>query len=402
MWWRSRAFRAVAGLVPVALLARGTDKLLRLEQFKPLPDDRLPPVSLVIVARDEAATIGPALASILELDYPDLEVIFVDDRSSDGTAALVRQIGQSCPGGDRLQLIENRELPEGWIGKVHAQHLGVRHSRHPLVLLTDADVVFCPEALRLAVTAQQVLAADHLAVLPAVESRGFWEPVLITWLALLFLVIFRPASLHRSRHRFIGVGAFGLFRREALEAAGWLEPLRMQVIDDGFLGLMVKARGGRQFALMGQDQLRLRWFDGLSGLVKGLEKNAYAASGYSLPLALLAGLGAASPFLALLGLAWLASPGWALLAYAVMTGCAYQATRAYRSSGWGALGLPLAGLVFAYTILRSAILTERRGAVIWRGTRYEVHCLRQAHKQFLVRELSLLRKRPRQPEGPRD
>jgi hypothetical protein len=392
--WKTRAALTLAGLLPVTLLAGEKNGLLRLEHFEPLPDHRLPAVSLVIVGRDEARTIGPALSSVLGLDYPELEVIFVDDRSSDGTAQVVRQVQQSSAGGSRLTLIENRELPDGWLGKVHAQHLGVRASRHPLVLLTDADVVFEPSALRLAVSAQQVLHADHLAVLPAVEARGFWESVLVAWLALLFLALVRPASLHRSRHRFLGVGAFALLRREVLEQVGWLEPLRLQVIDDGFLGLMVKARGGRQLALMGQGQLRLRWFEGLGGLVRGLEKNAYAASGYSLPLALLGALGAAAPLFILLTLAALCcSHFWVLAAYLLFSMAAWQASQAYQTPGWAALGMPLAGLLMAYTILRSAFLCERRGAVTWRGTRYELTRLRQAQQQFFRQELARLRAR---------
>ena len=379
------------GLLAVCGLALETRRLLRLQQFEPLPDERLPALSIVVAARDEAGTVGPAVASLLALDYPDLEIVFVDDRSQDGTAQAVRETAASHPGAARLKLIENRELPEGWLGKVHALHLGVKSARGGLILLTDADVVFAPDALKRAVSAQQILAADHLAVLPYVEGRGFWEPSLVTFLAAIFLVGFRPASLHRSHYRFIGVGAFTLLTRSMLEQVGWLEPLRFQVIDDGFLGMMVKARRGRQFALMGHEQMSLRWFDGLSGLVLGLEKNAYAATGYRLSVSALGALGTSAPLWLPILLGCLRGSGWGVAFYLLMSTAGLFVARATRVAPWTAFTLPLAGTVYAFALLRSAWLTERRGAVVWRNTAYSLEYLRSEHHAFFRREWERLR-----------
>lgn len=348
---------------------------------------------MVVAARDEADTVAPAVSSLLDLDYPHLEVVFVDDRSGDGTAEIVRRVARQHHQGYRLRLIENTELPDGWLGKVHALHLGVRASQHDLVLLTDADVVFAPEALQRAVTAQQVLGADHLAVLPKVEAKGFWEPSLVAFLASIFMVVFRPASLHRSRYRFLGVGAFTLLTRSMLGQVEWLEPLRFQVIDDGFLGMMVKARGGRQFVLMGQEQMSLRWFHGLRGLVRGLEKNSYAATGYSLGVAGLAALATSSPLWLPLLVAWSAGTAWGLLLYALISCAGLLVARASRVAPWAAFAIPLAGAVYAFTLLRSAWLAERRGAIVWRGTPYPLARLRESHHSFLRTEWRKLRAR---------
>lgn len=371
---------------------RETKSFLRLEQFSPLPDERLPPLSLVVAARDEGQTIGPALRSLLDLDYPELEVILIDDRSSDDTAEVARSIQEMHPRGDRLRLIENRELPEGWLGKVHAQHLGVMAARHPLILLTDADVVYSPQALKRAVTAQQVLAADHIAVLPHLQTRGFWEPAIAAYLETLALMLLRPSSLHRSRYRCVGVGAFGLFTRDVLAQVGNLEPLRLQVIDDGFLGLMVKARKGRQFALSGQQDLSLRWFSGLSGFLKGLEKNAYAAVGYRPLLALLAALGVSAPFWGLM-LLTICCPGWGVAVYFLLALVGLVVGRAQQAPAWSALTFPLASLVVATAFLRSAFLAERRQAVVWRDTSYSLRQLRQAQREFMKAEIALLQRR---------
>lgn len=381
------------GLASVTLFhtRKETQGLLCLKHFPPLPDDQLPPLSLVVAARDEGETIGPALRSILGLDYPELEVILVNDRSSDDTADIARSIQEEHPHGDRLRLLDNRELPEGWLGKVHAQHLGVKAARHPLILLTDADVVFSPQALKRAVTAQQTLAADHIAVLPHLQTRGFWEPAIGLYLETLALTLLRPSSLHRSRYRCVGVGAFGLFPREVLKELGKLEPVRLQVIDDGFLGLMVKARGGRQFALSGQNELSLRWFSGLSGFLKGIEKNAYAAVGYGLPLALLVSLGVSTPFWGLL-LLLVISPGWAAALYALICLVGLLVGRVRQAPVWSALTFPLASLAVATAFLRSAYLTERRQAVVWRDTSYSLPLLRKAQREFVKTEFARLRR----------
>ncbi len=382
------------GLASAALFhaLHETKSLLRLEHFPPLPDERLPPLSLVVAARDEGQTIGTALRSILDLDYPVLEVIVIDDRSSDDTAEVARSIQEMHPRGDRLRFIENRELPEGWLGKVHAQHLGVMAARHPLILLTDADVVFSPQALKRAVTAQQVLAADHLAVLPHLRTRGFWEPAITAYLEALVVTLFRPSSLHRSRYRCVGVGAFGLFTRDILARVRYLEPLRLQVIDDGFLGLMVKARKGRQFVLSGQEDLSLRWFSGLTGFLKGLEKNAYAAVGYRPLLALLAALGISAPFWAPILLS-ISSPEWGLAVYGLLVLVGFVVGRAQQSPAWSALTFPLASLAVAAAFLRSAYLAERRQAVVWRDTSYSLRQLQQAQQEFVKCEFTRLRRR---------
>lgn len=389
-------------LIAIALVAaaaafhilRESSRLLRLEHFTPLPDERLPALSLVVAARDEEHAIGPALNSILELDYPDLEIILVDDRSTDRTAEIARAVQNAHPRGDRLRLIENRELPSGWLGKVHAQHLGARAASHPLILLTDADVLFSRQALRRAVTAQQVLGADHLAVLPRLITQSFWESTVGAYLECLVLTLFRPSSLHRSRYRFIGVGAFALLTRDTLSQVDWLKPVRLQVIDDGSLGLMVKARRGRQFVLLGQQDLALRWFSGLTGFLKGIEKNAYAAVGYNRRLALATALALTAPCWALL---WLSSVClcWGLAAYGLMTLLGLLAGRGQKRPVWTAFTLPLGGFVVAWAFLRSAALTEKRQAVVWRDTVYSLTQLRTAQRRFMASEIARLRGRTR-------
>jgi glycosyltransferase involved in cell wall biosynthesis len=359
---------------------------LTLDGFLALPEDRLPGLSIVVAARDERESLAAALISLLDQDYPDFEVILVDDRSTDGTSEIADQVKRAHPRADRLTVIHNRELPTGWLGKVHALHLGTRASRHPLVLLTDADITFSQDALRRAVTAQQVLGADHLAIAPRFEVSGFWEPVLVAYFFILFTARYQPSAVHRSKTKFVGVGAFNLVTRSMLERMEWLRPLRLQVVDDLHLGRMVKARGGRQFALLGQRALSVRWFRGLNGVVKGLEKNAYAGLNYNLPFAVAASLVAACPFWSIFLIAWQASLGWAAAWYLFQVLVGGVACKAAGLPLWSGLAFPMASLVLAYTMLRSTWLAESRQEIVWRDTRYPLDDLRRAHHEFVANE----------------
>lgn len=372
------------GLLGAGLYEARRGMSLRL--FPPLPDDRLPGLSIVVAARDEAASIGSALSSLLDQDYPELEVILVDDRSTDGTSQIADEVKSTHPQAHRLTVIHNRELPEGWLGKVHALHLGVKATQHPLVLLTDADIHYSPDALRRAVTAQQVLGADHLAVAPRFEVTGFWEPVLVAYFFVLFSARYQPSTVHRKKKKFVGVGAFNLLTRPTLERLKWLEPLRLQVVDDLFLGRMAKARGARQFALLGQEAMSVHWFHGLRGVVTGLEKNAYAGLNYNLPFAVAASLFSALPFWSILLLAAQVGPAWALAWYVFQVLVGTLAARATGVPAWSGVAFPAAGLILAFTMLRSTWLAERRGAIIWRDTRYPLAQLRHAHRRFVSRE----------------
>ena len=376
-------------LTPIGVLVAGLREArqgMSLSLFEPLPQERLPALSIVVAAKDEAQRIELALGSLLNLDYPEFEVIFVDDRSQDGTREIAQRLLREHPRRERLTVIANHELPEGWLGKVHALHLGVKTARHPLVLLTDADVTYSPLALQRAVTAQQVLGADHLTLAPRFEVSGFWEPVLVAYFFVLFMARFQPSTVHRKKERFVGVGAFNLLTRGCLERLEYLEPLKLQVVDDIHLGRMVKARCGRQFALLGQNELSVHWFSGFRGVIRGLEKNAYAGLNYHLPTAIGAAIFSAAPFWTTLLLFWKAGWGWALAWYLFGVALGTLAAIGTGVGAWTGAAFPIAGLVLAYTMLRSAILAEVRQAIVWRGTRYSLRALRQAHQDFIARE----------------
>jgi hypothetical protein len=243
------------------------------------------------------------MGSLLAQDYPALEVVAVDDRSRDGTGEILDRLAARAPA---LRVVHVAELPEGWLGKNHACHLGFRATRGALVLFTDGDVSFAPGALRAAAAYLLAHRLGHLVALPRLETGGGLERAFVSAFAALIGYLFRVADLRRpGTEAFVGVGAFNLVRREGYLAAGGHERLRLEVADDVKLGLLLRRSGVAQGAADGGGRVRVRWQAGLLASLGGLVKNAFAGLEYRWDLtlglcALLALLGA-GPLAALLG-----------------------------------------------------------------------------------------------------
>lgn len=342
------------------------------------PDDRDPPmVSVIVPSRDEAAAVEDGLRSLLSIDYPNYEVIAVDDRSTDGTGEIMERIAGTDP---RCRVLHITELPPGWLGKNHANMEAARHARGDYLLFTDGDVVFRPAVLRHAVRFMRDHGLDHLALFPETPSSGFWQSVLMNRFVVLLTAWTRHplARFRRLRRAYIGIGAFNLVRRSAYEAIGTHERLRMEVADDVMLGKLVKQAGFAQDVLEGRPLASVRWQTGMRGLIRGLEKNAFAGVRYSLFMATLAVLAmlflaVVPPLLAVTGPARLPCAVLCLL----MLATAAAAARLTRASLLSALLYPVGNILFAYVIARSTYVTLRDGGVTWRDTFYPLAELRK-------------------------
>lgn len=335
-----------------------------------------PPLSVIIPSRNEAKSLPRSVPSVVGQTYPSLEVILLDDRSTDGTGQVIQALTRIY---SRLRAVQITTLPEGWLGKTHALWVGSEQARGDWLLFTDADVVFHPQCLEAAISHAETHRLDHLVAIPRVETVGFWETILVSGFGLLFGLALRPWQASNPRSSaYIGIGAFNLIRRSAYQAIGTHRALANAVVDDLELGRRVKQAALRQAAVRGEDLLRVRWQVGLSGVVSGLEKNAFAGVGYSLVRATamcmtMAALGI-FPFVG--GIVGPARGLWAAGALAV---CVLQAAHA-RQSGlpvWSALFHPVATAVLIYAVARSTLLALCRGSVEWRGTSYPLASLRR-------------------------
>ncbi len=369
-----------------------------------------PAVALVVAARDEAGTPQAAAAltaaarSWRSLDLPDLEIVVVDDRSSDATGDLLRAALADEP---RARLLRVERLPEGWLGKVHAQHLGVGATRAPWVLLTDADVRLHPRSVSVALGAAERWEADHLALLPRFLAGGWLLRAFVVGFALLLTVLVRPweASDPRSP-RTLGVGAFGLYRRAALERAGGLEAVRARPDDDLALAQTVKAAGGRSVVAFAPDLVEVDWYPSLRAALRGLEKNAFSGVGYRPGLLALAVIGLlathVAPFaLALVGPEAARLPAWGVVA--IVWGVYAVHGRWARHSGWLGLAHPLTVTLLVGALLRSAGRALLTGHVRWRGNRYPLAWLRANARADAARDAAAARARhaqaPRQRQA---
>lgn len=351
---------------------------IHLDQVSADGPEPLPRVSVIVAALNEQEAVEGAMRSLLAMDYPDLEIIAVDDRSTDRTGAIL----DGLAGEDaRLRVVHVRELQAGWLGKNHALHLGSRQATGTYILFTDADVHFELTALRRAVRHAATRNLDHLVVLPEMLLHGFWEKLTVTFFGTMYLIKTRAGRVLDPRSRaYVGVGAFNLVRAEAYRRVGGHASLRMEVIDDLKLGQRMKMSGGRQECGVSGGLIRVRWAAGLGGIIQGLEKNAFAGMEFSFT-AVLTGVPAMLlmttwPVLGLFLGPW----GPRLLcagALACMVWKAGMARPTPRISPLYGLGFPVASSLFAYTIVRSMLRTYRQGGIVWRGTFYPLAELRK-------------------------
>lgn len=369
----------LAVVVPFAMLVRNRGAIPTLPVD--LEPATLPRLSVVVPARDEAATIGRAIGSVIEQDYPDLEVIVVDDRSRDATGEIVRELATRDV---RVRAVRVDELPAGWLGKNHALWRGAELARGEWLLFTDADVVFARGALRRAMSYAIAQRLDHLTLAPRLVARRVLLRAFVAFFAYSFIALWRAYLANDPKSaQGVGIGAFNLVRREAYERIGTMRALSLRPDDDIRLGRRLRGFGFRQRVLNGKELLSVEWYPSLHAAISGLEKSMYSSLEYrfiaawGVPLYLVATM--IWPFAGILVLGGIDR---VLLAIAVAC-LAVGLLETYRQAMGPltpsaivlALLLPFSAACFAYAILRSALLAETRG-VRWRGTTYPLALLR--------------------------
>jgi chlorobactene glucosyltransferase len=350
----------------------------RLGSRSGLPASIRPRVSVVIPARNEERGIEEAVFSQLGQEYPDLEVVVVDDRSSDGTRGVLERIARH---DGRLRVVSGVEPPPGWLGKPHALAEGSARATGDLLLFADADVRYDPRTLREAVALLEEGNLDFLALLPGFEMRGFWENVLMPYVPIAYY--FGLGFLANSdRHRWIaaGGGAGNLVRRSAYEAVGGHAAIRDSVIDDVRLAMTVKRAGFRCRMARADDRVRVRMYRGFREIFDGFTKNVSFVFGGWFGLVFLVGtlltvvaslapVGAIAA--ALLGAPVPAAAVWlAAVAFGLTVGLRTLLGAYLGWPFWGAFTQPLMAAVWTGIVARSLYRRFVRGEVLWRGRRY--------------------------------
>jgi len=380
MWiyWILGILAFAVGFVNTAARWRNKRQTPALGGIPMLPAASLPRLTIVVPALDEERSAESAMRTLMALDYPDYEILAVNDRSSDRTGEILDRLAAEGP---RLRVIHIRELPAGWLGKSHAMHVGSQQASGEWILFTDADVHFEPTALPRAISFAIDARADHVVVMPEVISTGFMETAFLGLFWTLFSFKWKPqrvADPHRKDY--VGVGAFNLVRAEAYRKAGGHAAMPMEVLDDVKLGKVMKTSGARQVCLLGGSLVRVRWIEGIRGAVQGLTKNMFAALGFNPAVALLLSvltlIVGVWPVIGLLvgplGARLLCAAAIACMVWSTGGGAQVTGLKAYH-----ALAYPLADLILVYIVFRSMLLTYRQGGIVWRGTHYPLSELRK-------------------------
>jgi glycosyltransferase involved in cell wall biosynthesis len=347
-------------------VAWGLVRLPWLKDFSPLADLECPRISLIFAGRDEEEKLPAALATLAAIDYPNLEIIAVDDRSQDSTGRILDEFARSH---ERFRAVHVTNLPLGWLGKPHALQAAYQASTGEWLLFTDADVRFAPDALRRAIAVVRSKKLDHLTLFGDVEMVGFWETVVITFFGLAFHIASDPYRVSNPHSRaYVGIGAFQLISRSAYEACGTHRRLAMEVVDDMKLGKLVKQAGLRSSVGVAQEAVVVRWHAGIGNLIRGVTKNFFAALGYSLPFVVVAICGMlltnVAPFVGVIfGRGWVRI--FSLVAVVIAIGFHVGVDIAMRVSPFYALTHPLGALLFSYMLARSTVVTLLNGGVTW-------------------------------------
>ncbi|HEX8438634.1 glycosyltransferase family 2 protein [Archangium sp.] len=340
---------------------------------------RWPRVSLVIPACNEADTLEAAVASRLAQDYPELEVVLVDDRSTDGTSALVDRLAAS---DSRVKAVHLTHLPEGWLGKLHALHRGAEAATGEWLLFTDADVHFTPDTVRRSISLCAARGWDFLCVLFHLRPTSF---PLDTVTSTLMRLVGTAGRLHQvadpQSSASMGAGVFNLIHRDLLARTPGFEWLKLEIADDWALGQMAKRAGGRCGVAHALEHVSVELYPSLGAMARGSEKNGYAVMGHFSNTRLIFScllflLIETAPLLALAPV-W---PGWlrvlGLVGTALALAMCALASRTFRRPLLATLAFPVGTLLYVAVMLRSGWLGWRRGGIVWRGTLYPTEMLR--------------------------
>ncbi|MEW6111908.1 MAG: glycosyltransferase [Thermodesulfobacteriota bacterium] len=361
-----------------------------------LPDSA-PLISVIVPAHNEQGLIRECLESVLAQDYPCFELILVDDRSVDRTAAIARALSK---GWDKFKIISLKERREGWTGKCNALDVGVRHAKGSWLAFLDADSRLHPSALRQCYRAAVASSASMVTLSPRFVLKGFWEKALQPVFAGMSCILYPlykvndPTSPVASAN-----GMFYLIHRGAYDKIGGHQDVRDLAVEDIGIGKRVKAAGLGLLFANGRDVLQTRMYTGLSDILMGWTRILSASMNYEVGTVLkhlAAHFLISLPVVALalcvyVPLAWKAWPHtWFILPVVQLLEVAVVSHLYYLQ-----VGVPrkYAGLLFIGNFMLVCVLALIvkkvlcRDALQWRGTTYRAN-------RYMPRNLDPIRTDP--------
>lgn len=349
------------------------------------PPSNAPLISVCVPARNEERNIRACIEAILAGDYPKFEVIVLEDRSTDETPEILRQL---VAHNDRLSVIHGADLPHGWAGKPHALFQASAAARGEWLCFVDSDTFLSPNALSASYANAIETDADMFTIMTFQILGSFWEKVVMPIVMTALSVGFSPRKVNDPNSKdAIANGQFILIKRSVYDAIGGHERVKDQIVEDKAIAEQVKWNGYRLVVANGFSVARTRMYTSLTEMWEGWTKNIYLGLSDRRSLMLLGAVGAflalfAALFLPLwplLGLFWFLQGGgwlaWSVIAESLILWSFIIYARAQVSKGmgispWYALTLPLGAAVFAAMMFTSTWRVLSGRGISWKGRIY--------------------------------
>jgi chlorobactene glucosyltransferase len=349
------------------------------------PPSHAPLISICIPARNEERNIRACVEAVLAQDYPILEVIVLDDRSTDATPSILADIASHDP---RLHPISGSDLPEGWAGKPHALHQASAVARGEWLCFVDADTFVMPEALSACYIKAIETNADMFTIMTFQIMGTFWEKVVMPLVMTALSVGFSPRKVNDPKRKdAIANGQFIMIKRSVYDAIGGHESVKDQIVEDKAIAEQIKWNGYRLVVANGYAVARTRMYTSLPEMWEGWTKNIYLGLRDQPSLMVLGAFGAfvlliAALFLPiwpLLGLSWYLQGGsWmaaavitkSLILWAFLIYVRARVAKAMDVPPWYAFTTPLGAAVFAAMMLTSTWKVLSGKGVTWKGRVY--------------------------------
>jgi len=349
------------------------------------PPSTPPLISVCVPARNEERNIRTCVEGILNQDYPNFEVIVLDDRSTDLTPEILRQLVAQ---NGKLQIISGSDLPEGWAGKPHALYQASAHARGKWLCFIDADTFLTPETFSSCYTKAIETEADMFTIMTFQILGSFWEKTVMPLVMTALSVGFSPRRVNDPRTKdAIANGQFIMIKHSVYDAIGGHESVKNSIVEDKDISILVKSNGYRLVVADGMKVAKTRMYTSLTEMWEGWTKNIYLGLRDQTGLLWLGVFGAflavmASLFLPiwpLIGLNWFLKGGewmaitvivesmllWGYLIYARAEVAKYM-----NISRWYALTTPIGAGVFGAMMFTSAWRVLSRKGVTWKGRTY--------------------------------
>jgi chlorobactene glucosyltransferase len=354
-----------------------------------LPTEEAPLISVCIPARNEERNIGRCVEVLLTQTYPNFEIIVLDDRSTDTTVEILKNLAKvSKPGEVPLKIISGSDLPSGWAGKPYALTQAVAAARGAWLCFVDADTFVMPETLAAVYAKAIETEADLFTIMTHQIMLTFWERAVLPLVMLALSIGFSPRKVNDpNRKDAIANGQFIFIKRSVYEAVGGHAAIKSSIVEDKDLAVLVKGMGYRLVVADGRQVASTRMYTSLAEMWEGWTKNIYLGLRDDRGLLLLGVFGAFLAFTAALLLpAWiiwgvvltvagLGLEGNVVLveALALWGYLIYWRILASRSMGipsWYALTIPIGAGIFAAMMMASAWNVLSGVGVTWKGRTY--------------------------------